>query len=169
MKRIKFLGLFIACVLLFSLIGCTPQQPCKIAITVWHWMTDREPAFQELAKRYENQTGIKINFELYAPSDTYGQKVRAAAQGQNLPDIFGVLGEMRDFASFIKAGHILDLTPYMEADSAKWRMGFFDKALAVNAFSQGNSYGIKPGIYAVPIDILTIQMLYNKDLFKELG
>lgn len=150
--------------------GCAPKQEAgKSAISVWHWMTDREPAFQELAKRYEAKTGIKVNFELYAPSDAYSQKVRAAAQGQNLPDIFGILGEKRDFSSFIKAGHILDLTPYMEANNFEWKNGFYAKALAVNEFGEGNSYGIKPGFYGVPIDIMTIQMLYNKNLFRQLG
>lgn len=150
--------------------GCAPKQEAgKSAISVWHWMTDREPAFQELAKRYEAKTGIKVNFELYAPSDAYSQKVRAAAQGQNLPDIFGILGEKRDFSSFIKAGYILDLTPYMEANNFEWKNGFYAKALAVNEFGEGNSYGIKPGFYGVPIDIMTIQMLYNKNLFRQLG
>lgn len=132
-------------------------------------MTDREPAFQELAKKYEAQTGIKVNFELYAPSDAYTQKVRAAGQGDNLPDIFGILGEKRDFASFIKGGYILDLTPYMETDKAEWKNIFFTKALAVNEFSGGNSYGIMPGTYGVPIDIMTIQLVYNKALLKSLG
>ena len=156
--------------LLFSMVGCAPQkETAKTAITIWHWMTDREPAFQELAKRYESRTGIKVNFELYAPSDAYSQKVRAAAQGANLPDIFGILGEKRDFASFIKAGHILDLTAYMEEKEGEWKNKFFAKALAVNEFSADNSYGVKPGIYGAPIDIMTIQILYNKDLFKQLG
>jgi ABC-type glycerol-3-phosphate transport system substrate-binding protein len=132
-------------------------------------MTDRDPALQELAKKYESQTGIKVNFELYAPSEAYSQKIRAAAQGANLPDIFGVLGEKRDFASFIKAGHILDLTPYMEADSGKWKDNFFPKALVVNEFAADNSYGINPGIYGAPIDIMTIQMVYNKKLLIKLG
>lgn len=154
------------------LLGCgsgNQQSGAKPAITVWHWMTDREPAFQELAKRYEAKTGIKINFELYAPSDAYTQKVRAAAQGENLPDIFGILGEKRDFGSFIKAGHILDLTPYMGDGLGAWKDVFFAKALAVNEFTAGNSYGVNPGIYGVPIDIMTIEMLYNKKLLKELG
>jgi len=154
-----------------SIVGCAPSESGKSAgaVTVWHWMTDREPAFQELAKRYEASTGVKVNFELYAPSDAYSQKVRAAAQGGNLPDIFGILGEKRDFSSFVKAGHILELTPYMEADLGKWKNSFFPKALAVNEFSEGNSYGVKVGIYGAPIDVMTIQMLYNKDLFKQLG
>ena len=134
-------------------------------ITVWHWMTDRDDAFQELTRRYEEETGVKVNFELYAPSDAYSQKVRAAAQGKNLPDIFGILGEKRDFASFVKAGYILDLTPYMESSGGEWKNRFFAKALAVNEFSESNSYAVKTGIYGVPIDIMTIQMVYNKDLF----
>src|SRR3989338_4721164 len=159
--------------LLFVILiaGCAPKDTGKNAatLTVWHWMTDREPVFQELARRYEAKSGVKVNLELYAPSDAYSQKVRAAAQGVNLPDIFGILGEKRDFASFIKAGHILDLTPYMDESGGVWKNYFFTKALSVNEFTAGNNYGVKAGIYAVPIDIMTIQMLYNKDLFKELG
>ena len=173
MFKLRATTLVILCAFLAGLVlgGCVPQQASKSAnaIMVWHWMTDRALAFKELAKRYEAKTGVKVNFELYAPSDAYSQKVRAAAQGANLPDIFGILGEKRDFSSFIKAGFILELTPYMNEDNAKWKNSFFAKALAVNEFGEGNSYGIKPGIYGVPIDIMTIQMVYNKALFKQLG
>lgn len=155
-----------------GLVGCEGKDLTAKSVkrlTVWHWMTDRQLAFEELAKRYEAATGVKVNFELYAPSDAYSQKVRAAAQGATLPDIFGVLGEKRDFASFIKASYILDLTPYMDESQGAWRKEFFAKALAVNEFSEDNSYGIKPGVYGVPIDITSIEMVYNKDLFKKLG
>ncbi|MCU0651470.1 MAG: extracellular solute-binding protein [Candidatus Omnitrophica bacterium] len=153
------------------LAGCGQgnQETDKSTITIWHWMTDREPAFQELAKRYVAKTGIKVNFELYAPSDAYAQKVHAAAQGATLPDVYGILGEKRDFASFVKAGHVLNLTPYMNDLLGSWKNRFFAKALAVNEFPDGNIYKVVPGIYGVPIDIMTIEMLYNKDLFKKLG
>ncbi|MCK9432052.1 MAG: extracellular solute-binding protein [Candidatus Omnitrophica bacterium] len=165
-----FKNLFLGTFILFSVLGCSGQKTSsKPTINIWHWMTDRDPAFQELAKKYEALTGVKVNFELYAPSDAYSQKIRAAAQGTNLPDIFGILGEKRDFASFIRAGHILDLTSYMEEDNSKWKNSFFAKALAVNEFSPQNSYGIESGIYGVPIDIMTIQMVYNKKLFSQLG
>ena len=162
-------GLMVLAVM--ALAGCSSENSgaSKRSVSVWHWMTDRQPAFEELANKYEAQTGVKVNFELYAPSDAYSQKVRAAAQGMNLPDIFGVLGEKRDFSSFIKAGHILDLTSSMDADNASWRRSFFEKALAVDEFAPENSYGIQPGVYGVPIDIMTIQMLYNKDIYKQLG
>jgi len=168
------LSLRLSCLLLLTcgisgFLGCIPKEDSSKVITVWHWMTDRQSAFQELSRRYEATTGIKVNFELYAPSEAYSSKVRAAAQGINLPDIFGILGEKRDFASFINAGHVLDLTPYMDADGKRWGDSFFPKALEVNIFTEGNSYGTKAGVYGVPIDITTIQMVYNKSLFKKLG
>ncbi|MBU1727242.1 MAG: extracellular solute-binding protein [Candidatus Omnitrophica bacterium] len=171
-KRFTVLLFLVICAFFLTvfLTGCQPSKKSDVnSISVWHWMTDRDAAFQELAKRYEAKTGVKVTFELYAPSDAYSQKVRAAAQGDNLPDIFGILGEKRDFSSFIKAGYILDLTPYMEESLGAWKNSFFAKALAVNEFIEGNSYGVKAGIYGAPIDIMTIQMLYNKKLFKELG
>ncbi len=167
----RLVVIFLSGCFMLGILGCSSGQSSKSSnvIKVWHWMTDRDAAFQELAKQYYKDTGVKVEFELYAPSDAYSQKVRAAAQGGTLPDVFGILGEKRDFAAFVNAGHILDLTPYMNADNSAWKNKFFPKALAVNEFLKGNSYNVTPGIYAAPIDVMTIQMVYNKDLFKELG
>ena len=118
-------NVFLSTFVLFSILGCSNQElETKPTVNIWHWMTDRDATFQELAKKYEALTDVKVNFELYAPSDAYSQKIRAAAQGINLPDVFGILGEKRDFASFIKAGHILDITSYMDADNGKWKNKF---------------------------------------------
>ena len=165
-------GLVLFFIFSFMFFGCAPKKEKSLSgktVTIWHWMTDREQAFLELARRYEEKTGVKIDFELYAPSDAYSQKVRAAAQGENLPDIFGILAEKRDFSSFVKAGYVSDLTAYMKENNGEWEKKFFPKALAVNEFIEGNSYGVPAGIYGVPIDVMTITMLYNKTLFKELG
>ncbi len=168
MKRVAIFLLSVSVIL--AIFSCSNKPAPKISkITIWHWMTDRQEAFEQLAKQYEEKTGIKVNFELYAPSDAYSQKVRAAAQGENLPDIFGVLGEKHDFASFVKAGYIFELTQFMNADNSAWKNIFFPKALAVNEFNEGNSYGVTPGIYGVPIDVMTIKMLYNRKLLKKAG
>ncbi|HOX55161.1 MAG TPA: extracellular solute-binding protein [Candidatus Omnitrophota bacterium] len=167
MKRLVLLVLVFS--LSFCFGCCKATQERKKVITIWHWMTDREESFQELAKQYEAKTGIKVNFELYAPSEQYSQKVRAAAQGKSLPDIFGILSEKKDFSSFIKSGHVANLTSYLKADNGKWEKEFFTKALAVNEFKPDNSYGVVAGFYGVPIDVMTIEMLYNKKLFKKAG
>lgn len=157
---------------LFIATACSPPKikaPSQKRLTIWHWMTDRKKAFEELAKRYEEQTGVKVEFKLFAPSGVYSQKVQAATQADNLPDIFGVLGEKEGFSIFIKAGHVLNLSDEMWANNEEWKNKFFSKALMVNEFKQSNEFNVQPGIYGVPIDVTNIQMLYNKDLFKKAG
>lgn len=148
-------------------VGCARTEKRAGEVVVWHWMTDRQAAFEKLALKYKEKTGISVKFELYAPSEVYSSKIRAAAQTNTLPDIFGILAETRDFASFIKAGFIADLTSAMSDDN--WKESFFQKALSMNEFLPENQYGVKPGVYGVPIDVTNIQILYNKKLFKDAG
>jgi len=126
-------------------------------------MTDRDKAFQELAKKYEEQTGIKVQIDLYAPSDVYTRKITASAQAKVLPDVFGILEKKEVFATYIRNGYIADLTNFFKADGERWEKSLFEEALSVNRFDENNSYGIKAGIYGVPIDVSNQQMLYNKN------
>lgn len=158
-------------VFLFSAIfinGCAKQRNNN-KIVIWHWMTDRDDAFIELANKYQQIYGTEIIFELYAPSEAYSSKVKAAAQTKTLPDIYGILSEKRDFASFIKAGHVANLKNEMGANNGAWKNKFFEKALILNEFKEGNSFGVEPGIYGVPIDVTNIQLVYNKKMFKAAG
>ena len=152
-----------------SCTGCGQKQDKSNTITLWHWMTDRDKAFQELAKRYEEQTGIKVIIEVFAPSDAYSRKIIASAQAKVLPDIFGILDKKHVFASFIESNFVTDLTEEFQQDNAAWEKKLYAKAVDVNRFSEDNLYGIKPGIYGVPIDVTNIQMLYNKKLLEKAG
>jgi ABC-type glycerol-3-phosphate transport system substrate-binding protein len=159
--------------LLLGCPGCAPRRAHlenKVTtIVIWHWLTDREDAFEELAKRYKDLTGIEVRCEVYAPSDIYSQKVRGAAYTKTLPDIYGILAEKKDFAAFIRAGHVLNLSDYMNANEGDWKKSLFSSAVSVNEFSENNDFGVDPGIYGVPVDVMNIQILYNKDLFKKAG
>ena len=170
-RRICLVRCSVALLLAAAAAGCggKPTAHGPKPLRVWHWMTDREEAFNELAARYKEATGTAVRFELYAPSDVYVQKVRAAAQTDGLPDVYGILGEARDLASFIKAGHVLQLDEAMNREGRAWRSVFFPKALEVNAFTARNPYGIPPGIYGVPIDVMSVQLFYNKTLMAKLG
>jgi len=156
----------VMCLLLCA--GCA-QKTDPNTVRIWHWMTDRQRAFEQLAEKYEQQTGIKIKFDLYAPSDIYSQKVQAAAQARVLPDIFGVLQKKKVFASFIEGGFVADLTDEFRKDNSAWENSIFPKALASNRFERDNVFNIKPGIYGVPIDVTNIQMLYNRKLLAKAG
>ena len=132
-------------------------------------MTDRNDTFQKFAQQYQQETGIEVTVQLFAPSDSYSQKIIAAAQANVLPDIYGILDKKSIVADFIKAGLVADLTDAMEADGGEWKNSLFDKALADKRFDAGNIYGVTPGIYGVPIDVTNEQMLYNKKLLAKAG
>lgn len=154
--------------------GCAGKQSQTTSgLTIWHWLSDRSDAFDYLAKEFGREAGSgsgpEPRFYLYAPTSAYVSKVRAAAQTGKLPDIYGVLMEMRDFASLIKSGHVLDLTPYMDADGGAWKSVFYKPGLGLNTFPEGNQYSVKPGIYGVPLSINNIQLIYNLDLLKKAG
>ncbi len=136
---------------------------------MWHWMTDRNDTLQNLAQEYQKETGIEVSIQLFAPSDSYSQKVIASAQANVLPDIFGILDKKSIVGEFIKAGLVTNLTDEMYADGGSWKNSLFDKALADKRFDEGNIYGVKPGIYGVPIDVSDEQMLYNKKLLSKAG
>lgn len=158
--------------IILSIAGCSGKPAQNIPskeIIVWHWLSDRSDAFDALARKYKVQTGINVRFELYAPTMVYMSKVRAAAQTNTLPDIYGVHMERKDFASLIDGGLVADLTPYMDADNSAWKKSFFQAGLIMNTFQEGNQYDVKPGIYGVPIDINNIQLIYNLDLLKKAG
>jgi ABC-type glycerol-3-phosphate transport system substrate-binding protein len=129
-------------------------------------MTDRQASFEKLAQQYEKETGVKVSFETYAPSEVYRDKVRAAAGGKLLPEVYSPLGDKRELAAFIKSGYIADLTPAMDKG---WRKDFYAKPLAQNTFDASNEFGVAPGVYGVPLDVSAIEIFYNKDLFKQAG
>ncbi|VAX35306.1 hypothetical protein MNBD_UNCLBAC01-1767 [hydrothermal vent metagenome] len=162
----KLLG-FILCVLVF--LGCAKKEQDANTITLWHWMTDRNVAFEELARRYEEQTGIKVKVDLYAPSNAFTQRITASAQANVLPDIYGILDKKEKFAAYIESNFVADLTAEFQKDDGAWEKSLFTRAVNVNRFEEGNIYNIKPGIYGVPLDVMNIQMLYNKKLLAKAG
>ena len=157
------------CLMLVVVAGCSQRPQPSNKILLWHWMTDRNETFQKLAQQYKQETGIEVIIQLFAPSDSYSQKIIAAAQASVLPDIYGILDKKSILADFIKAGLVTDLTEDMEANGGKWEDSLFDKALADKRFYAGNIYGVKPGIYGAPIDVTNEQMLYNKKLLAKAG
>lgn len=153
-----------------TLVSCNKKNSATgNSLVIWHWLTDREPALLELAKKYTEATGIDVQFQLYAPSDNYQQKVRVGAQTANLPDIYSVLGESRDLASFIEAGHVENLDVYLGEGKESWRSRFYPEALNTASFREGNPFNVSTGCYGIPLDVTTIPMIYNKKLFEKAG
>jgi len=169
MSKLKVLILASLCFFVAAGVftGCGGSKKAKADVTIWHWMTDRQAAFEKLADQYFNETGVRVSFETYAPTDVYRNKISAAATANLLPDVFNPMGDKKEVASYIKAGFIADLTEAMNQDG--WKDVFFQRVLDNASYAPGNEWGVKPGIYAVPIDVTSLMIFYNKDLFKQAG
>ena len=173
-KSIKVvLKVFYLCIAMFVISGCsnsnkgtTDSEKNEDVVKVWHWMTDRQEAFEKLSNDYFAQTGVKVVFENYAPSDVYRNKITAAASGDMLPDIYNPQSDKKELSSYIKAGYIANLTKEMNTG---WKDVFFEKSLISNSFEENNEWGVEPGIYGVPLDVSSLMIYYNKDLFKQAG
>lgn len=151
---------------LVAMVGCGTGESAN-KITIWHWMTDRHQAFEQLALKYQEQTGVEVEFKKFFPPDIYSTKVIAAARAGTLPEVFGILGEKKVLASFATAGHVADLTPEFAKDG--WGDSLYKQTMAVTAFGEENFYKAPKGSYGVPLDSSSMQFVYNKDLFKQAG
>lgn len=172
MKRLWYpfcLGLCAALLILPSCKKSGGSAGESNSIVVWHWMTDREDALLALAKKYKEQTGVNVQFHLYAPSDAYAQKVRVGAQTNTLPEVFGILGESRNLASFIEAGHVANLKEELGSGKDSWKSRFYEEALNTAYFHKDNQFNVPEGYYGIPMDVTTIPMIYNKSLFAKAG
>lgn len=170
LTRILLVASILAAPMMFT--GCkndTSSGSSDKTVVVWHWMTDRDEALQQLAAKYKEQTGNTVQFQLYAPSDVYQQKVRVGAQTSSLPDVFGILGDARDVATFVEAGHVENLTVALSSGPGSWKESLYTEALETSYFKPGNPFNVPEGYYGIPIDVTTIPMIYNKKLFAKAG
>lgn len=114
-----------------------------------------------LAGRYEGQRGVKVTVDTPGPLD-YPQKLLASAQTNTMPDVF-FLPPSAAYAPYIKAGWALPLKSELEKG---WKDNFTRTALDLIEWRPDNPFGVPPGIYQVPLEIATFQMLYNPALFE---
>jgi ABC-type glycerol-3-phosphate transport system substrate-binding protein len=143
----------------------TPHKS-HITLTFWHYFTDRADLFNTFAAEYKKQTGVTVKMEVYS-GDVLGQKFQAAAQAHTLPDISAAWAGVGDeTAPYAKEGIIMNLSKPM---AHGWGKQFVKAYLQSASFPKGNTYGVKPGPYLVPIDANNMQFLYNKTLFKQAG
>lgn len=130
----------------------------KIELTMWSPSTDADmfhnaylTAIEEFEKEHPN---ITINMEVFE-NETYKKKIKSAAAGNELPDIF--YSWQGGFSqSFAEAGKALDLDPYYET---------YKEDLPEAAV--GNTKFVDDSVYGTAYNSLFSCIFYNKKMFKE--
>jgi len=148
--------------------GAATAKSDAVTLTMWHYFTDRKDVMQKLADTYKKQTGVSVKMVLISSGDTLGQKFQAAAQANTLPDISaGWTGVGDKLAPYAKQGQVMNLAGQL--DGADWSKNLTTSEIQTVSFPVGNSFGVKPGPYLVPLDSNNMQFLYNKKLFAKAG
>ena len=128
-------------------------------LTVAIWDKNQEPGLTEIMKDFTNETGIKTQIQV-TPWDQYWTMLEAGATGGSLPDVFWM--HSNEIARYSEYEMLLNLTDRVKA-SKTLEMDKFPKDI-VQIY---NWEGTKQ--YAVPKDIDTIALWYNKTMFDEAG
>ncbi|MGS2777056.1 ABC transporter substrate-binding protein [Robertmurraya sp. GLU-23] len=164
--RTKLLIVFML-MLALVITGCSSstssneEESDKIVLKFLHkWPQPQyAPYFEEVVKEFESQNpDIKIKMEAIA-DEPIKDKLRVILGGSEVPDImFSWSGEFA--RKFVRADAALDLTPYLEEDTA-WKDSFIPASLQPFS-SDGKNYGI-------PLRFNGKFFVYNKEIFDKHG
>ncbi len=139
--------------------GKTDGSGSSGTLTVAIWDKNQEPGLTEIMNDFTKETGIKTQIQV-TPWDQYWTMLEAGATGGSLPDVFWM--HSNEIARYSEYEMLLDLTDRIKS-SDKMDMDKFPKDI-VDIY---NWQGTKQ--YAVPKDIDTIALWYNKTMFDEAG
>lgn len=128
-------------------------------LTVAIWDKNQEPGLTEIIKDFTAETGIKAQIQV-TPWEQYWTMLEAGATGGSLPDVFWM--HSNEIARYSEYEMLLDLTDRIKS-SEKLEMDKFPEEI-VEIY---NWEGAKQ--YAIPKDIDTIALWYNKTMFDEAG
>jgi len=156
-----------------ALAGCAgpaPSQPSttssssqeKVALTLWTGFTGGDrPAYDALVKAFnDSHPDIQVTMEVQ-PWDTIGQKLPAAwATGQG-PDLATPNFDPNILSQYLKTNSLLPITA---TGTGEGQIDVEHLApAAIKAFTQDGK------LYAVPANVATLQLYYNKALFAAAG
>lgn len=127
-------------------------------LTVAIWDTNQEPGLTQIINDFTAQTGIKAQIQV-TPWEQYWTMLEAGATGGTLPDVFWM--HSNEIAKYSQYEMLLDLTDRINS-SDKVDLSKFPQDIV-------EIYNWEGKQYAVPKDIDTIALWYNKTMFDEAG
>lgn len=175
MKFKKVMALVLASTMVFSMAACggskddggssdagdskkeeKSEDGDTLSISIWD--TYQEPGINEILADFTEETGIKTKLTV-VKWDEYWTMLEAGAQGGSLPDVFWM--HSNESQRYMSNDMLLDLTDKI-ADS-----DLIDPANYPEDIWGLYTYDEK--YYAVPKDVDTIALWYNKAMFDEAG
>ena len=138
-------------------LAFTAAAMAQTTLTFWSWRTEDVAAYESFIEAFrEENPDIDVEFTPYLNTE-YNTILSTALQGGGGPDIVHLraYGGMEPLAD---AGLILRLDDKVPA------LADFAPGILLGATNRADG-----GVYGVPFALQTVQVLYNEDLFAELG
>ncbi|NLY51480.1 MAG: extracellular solute-binding protein [Firmicutes bacterium] len=129
----------------------------KVNLTFWSWRTEDVDAYNKFIAAFnEKHPDINIEFVAYRNTE-YNTILATALQAGSGPDIIHLraYGGMEPLA---KAGYLMAL------DRKVPELANFSRDVLLGATNRADGK-----VYGVPFAVQTVQVLYNKAIFRELG
>lgn len=159
MKKVLALILTLA-VLVTVLTGCGGSNgKSSDAITVNIWDANQQKGIQEIADKWTETSGVKVNVEV-VDWDNYWTLLEAGASGGTMPDVFWMHSNTAQM--YMENDLLLDLTDYISKDSSIDLSKYYEGVKDLYTRNDGK-------VFALPKDHDTIALLYNKAIFDKYG
>ena len=174
MIKKKLLGLALSSMMVLSLAACggssggadkssaaadssqSGGEGGKITVAIWD--NGQKPGLQEIINDFTAETGYQVDLQVIS-WDAYWTLLEAGASGGDMPDVFWM--HSNESQKYMENGILMDLTDKIKA-SDKLEMDKFPEDVKELYVSDGKTY-------AIPKDVDTIALWYNKTMFDEAG
>lgn len=172
MKK-KLLALVLTAIMTLSLAACgsssssssssqksssTKSSSSTKTLKVAIWDSNQQKGLQTIMDEWTKTSGIKVKIQV-VDWDNYWTMLEAGATGGSLPDVFWMHSNAAQ--KYMDNGILLDLTDKI-AQSKKIKLSNYYKGIV-------DLYSMNGKQYAIPKDIDTIGLWYNKKMFDAAG
>ena len=163
MKQFKWVVLSTLALVMLGLSGCSSNSKNAndskdVTLKFSVWETYEAPGMKEIAKAFEKENpSIHVDVEV-TPWAQYWTKIEAASTGGTAPDIITM--HSNESYRYMSNGALLNLDDLLK-----------DSSIDLNNYKKGISdlYTYEDSLYAIPKDVSTVALWYNKALFDEAG
>ena len=128
----------------------------ELSVTIWD--EGQRPGLQQIVDDWSAQSGVKATIQVVDWND-YWTLLEAGATGGELPDVFWMHSNVAQ--KYMENDQLLDLTDKIAASDKIDLSNYYEGIV--------NLYKSNGKQYAVPKDIDTIALWYNKTIFDEMG
>ncbi len=181
MKMVKRIAAAIlALMVLFTLVACggngdnnTGNNGGKtkvITFAGWGSLAEKKIFTAMIDKFEETHPGVKVNYQhIPGTQEDYLVKLVSLLAANKMPDVFYIHSD--EFYSWVDAGRLENLTPYMNASATAKETKIWDKSLQIFRYDTATKQvGVDSGdLYGLPKDLGPWAMVYNKTLFEAKG